>query len=136
MKRSTLLTILIAILLAAGLHAQTTTYTGTIKDPSNTVVTSGKIVFTLKPGIDTTVADNARFVPQAINCKITAESRKEKNGMPSIVKFIRKSGKPSLMNSATPHLKVTEQSPEGLLAVKRAMDRVHQDQARRNPKLQ
>lgn len=59
-------------LFAANSQAQSvTTYTGTIKDLSNATVTSGKVTFTLKPGIDTSVSGTARFVPQVVTCKIT-----------------------------------------------------------------
>jgi hypothetical protein len=64
--------ILISILLcAASAFSQTTTITGTIKDLTNTVVSSGKVVFTLKPSVDTTISGNARFTPGApITCYI------------------------------------------------------------------
>jgi hypothetical protein len=64
--------ILISILLlSASAFGQTTTITGTIKDLTNTVVSSGKVVFTLKPSVDTTISGNARFTPGApITCYI------------------------------------------------------------------
>lgn len=64
--------ILISILwCATSAFSQTTTITGTIKDLTNTVVSSGKVVFTLKPSVDTTISGNARFTPGApITCYI------------------------------------------------------------------
>jgi hypothetical protein len=51
------------LFLAASAWAQTTTITGVIKDLTVSVVTSGKVVFTLKPSVDTTISGNARFTP-------------------------------------------------------------------------
>lgn len=48
----------------------TTTFTGTIKDLTNTAATSGQVTFTLQPGSDTTIAGSARFTPQTVNCGI------------------------------------------------------------------
>lgn len=63
--------ILIASLLLACSAFGQTTITGTIKDLTNTVVSSGKVVFTLKPSVDTTISGNARFTPGApITCYI------------------------------------------------------------------
>lgn len=61
--RSRRMTAFWLLFLATSALAQTTTITGTIKDLTNTVVASGKVVFTLKPSIDTTISGNARFVP-------------------------------------------------------------------------
>jgi hypothetical protein len=64
--------ILISILwLSASAFAQTTTITGTINDLTNNPVTSGKVVFTLKPSVDTTISGNARFTPgQPVTCYV------------------------------------------------------------------
>jgi hypothetical protein len=64
--------ILISILwLSASAWAQTTTITGTIDDLTVNPVTSGKVVFTLKPSVDTTISGNARFTPgQPVTCYI------------------------------------------------------------------
>ncbi len=64
--------ILISILLfGCSAFSQTTTISGTIKDLTNTAVSSGKVVFTLKPSVDTTISGNARFTPGApITCYI------------------------------------------------------------------
>lgn len=60
--------------LACSAWGQTTTITGTIKDLTNTVVSSGKVVFTLKPSVDTTISGNARFTPGApITCYIQSD---------------------------------------------------------------
>lgn len=52
--------------------AQTTTYTGTIKDLSNNVVTSGQVTFSLTPPTDSTLLGTSRFVPTTIICTIQA----------------------------------------------------------------
>jgi len=63
--------LLIFGLLVASAYAQTTTtITGTIKDLTNTVVTSGKVVFTVTPNRDTTISGVTRFTPTAIVCLI------------------------------------------------------------------
>jgi hypothetical protein len=65
------LILIASLLLACSAFGQTTTITGTIKDLTNTVVSSGKVVFTLKPSVDTTISGNARFTPGApITCYI------------------------------------------------------------------
>jgi hypothetical protein len=64
--------LLLAIALLTGLaQAQTTSITGTIRDLTNSVVTSGQISFTLQPGIDTTMSGTARFTPFEVDCTIT-----------------------------------------------------------------
>jgi len=64
--------ILISILLCGcSAFSQTTTITGTIDDLTVNPVTSGKVVFTLKPSVDTTISGNARFSPgQPVTCYI------------------------------------------------------------------
>lgn len=78
-------------MLSGACRAQTlTTITGTIKDLSQTIVSTGKVVFTLMPGIDTTISGNAIFTSSQITCTInqstsfTASGLSRKNG-PSIV---------------------------------------------------
>jgi hypothetical protein len=62
---------LIAALLVGSAIAQTTTtVTGTIKDLTGALVTSGKVTFTLTPGRDTAISGVARFSPQTIVCLI------------------------------------------------------------------
>lgn len=63
--------LLILLLLTTGAWAQsTTTVTGTIKDLSNAVVTSGQVTFDLRPAADTTVSGSARFTPSTVICTI------------------------------------------------------------------
>lgn len=64
--------VLLMIALVSGIaQAQTTTtITGTLKDLTNAVVTSGKVTFTLRPSADTTISGVARFSPQTITCLI------------------------------------------------------------------
>lgn len=50
----------------------TTTVTGTIRDLSQALVTSGKVTFALNPSRDTTISGYARFSPTIITCTITA----------------------------------------------------------------
>src|SRR5258708_1052931 len=65
--------ILIVALVTGISQAQTTTtITGTIKDLTQAVVTSGKVVFTLQPSRDTTISGLARFSPQQVVCLINA----------------------------------------------------------------
>jgi hypothetical protein len=69
MKLTRLLLILAALSLPV--FGQTTTYTGTIKDLSGAVVTSGNVTFTLTPSIDTTISGISRFVPLTTTCSIS-----------------------------------------------------------------
>ncbi len=62
-RRLSITTMLLWLSWAISGAAQTTTITGTIKDLTNNPVTSGKVVFTLKPSIDTTISGAARFAP-------------------------------------------------------------------------
>lgn len=63
--------LIIFALLAGSLFAQTTsTITGTIKDLTGAVVTSGKLTFTLRPSTDVTISGLARFTTQTITCLI------------------------------------------------------------------
>jgi hypothetical protein len=65
---------LLALLLAAGAQAQTTTtYTGTIKDLAQNPVTTGQVNFTLAPATDSTVPGTGRFTPSTIHCNINAD---------------------------------------------------------------
>lgn len=65
--------VLFLALLCSGIsRAQTTaTITGTIKDLAQNVVPAGKITFTLKPSVDTTISGTARFISQTITCGIS-----------------------------------------------------------------
>ncbi len=69
MKRL-LLAVLTISMMAAAVIAQTTTITGTVKDLTQTVVTSGKVTFTLKPSSDTTISGLARFSSSTVTCLI------------------------------------------------------------------
>jgi hypothetical protein len=61
------------LMVAAGLHAQTTTYTGVIKDLALNPVTSGQVTFTLAPSTDSTLSGTGRFTPSTITCKINGD---------------------------------------------------------------
>lgn len=53
-------------------QAQTTTaISGTFKDGSGSLITSGQVAFFLQPGIDTTMSGFARFVPTEVDCAIS-----------------------------------------------------------------
>ena len=64
----------LALALLCGLASAqtTTTVTGVIKDLTQAVVTSGKVVYTLQPSRDSTISGLARFSPQSIVCPIAA----------------------------------------------------------------
>jgi hypothetical protein len=62
---------LVAICALTASAQTTTTITGTIKDLTNTAVTSGYVTFTLQPSVDTTISGSARYTPQIITCTIT-----------------------------------------------------------------
>jgi hypothetical protein len=70
------LLMLVTILLSLSVLSEaqtTTTITGTVRDLSNALVTSGKVMFTLKPSTDATVSGAARFTPGApIVCRVQA----------------------------------------------------------------
>jgi hypothetical protein len=60
--------LLIPVLLLAGLtQAQTTTYTGTIKDLALNPVTSGQVQFTLTPPTDSTLPGTGRLTPNHVH---------------------------------------------------------------------
>src|ERR1035437_6244425 len=63
-------TLAFLMLFGALSFAQTTTYTGVVKDLSGAVATSGNVTFTLTPKVDTTISGNARFVPTKTTCSI------------------------------------------------------------------
>lgn len=65
--------ILLFLLMAVPVAAQTTTYTGTIKDLSLNVVTSGQVQFTLTPPTDSTLPGIGRFTPTMFSCNINAD---------------------------------------------------------------
>lgn len=65
-----------ALLLSACAFAQTTTsITGTIKDLTQALVTSGKVTFTLQPSRDTTISGIARFSPNTVTCLINGSGQ-------------------------------------------------------------
>ncbi|MCU1247083.1 MAG: hypothetical protein JWQ49_112 [Edaphobacter sp.] len=68
-----LLTSIACLLMAAGLHAQTTTYTGSIKDLALKPVTSGQVTFTLAPSTDSTLPGTGRFTPSTVTCSIKGD---------------------------------------------------------------
>jgi hypothetical protein len=66
--------LLLSVLMLAGLiQAQTTTYTGTIKDLALNPVTAGQVQFTLTPPTDSTLPGTGRFTPIAVSCNINAD---------------------------------------------------------------
>ncbi len=68
--------ILFALLLCGVALAETTTsITGTIKDLTNSVVTSGKVTFTMQPPQDTTISGTARFTPNTVTCLINGSGQ-------------------------------------------------------------
>jgi hypothetical protein len=67
LKRLALIVLLLSSLAA---FAQTTTFSGTISDLTGTPVTSGQVLFDLKPGVDSTISGVARFTPQTVTCGI------------------------------------------------------------------
>jgi hypothetical protein len=89
MKRLFLLVALFSGIAAAQM---TTSITGTIKDLSNAVLTSGKVTFTLTPSRDMTISGMARFSPQTITCLI--------NGLGAIVALDGVSVCTIIMNTA------------------------------------
>ena len=58
---------------AAALGQTMTTYTGTIKDLAQQVVTTGQVTFTLAPPTDSTVPGVGRFTPSTTNCNINPD---------------------------------------------------------------
>src|SRR5580700_5878207 len=64
------LSLIVALLSGIAAAQTTTSITGTIKDLTNAVVTSGKVTFTLTPSRDTTISGLARFSAQTIACLI------------------------------------------------------------------
>jgi hypothetical protein len=63
-------------------EAQTTIYTGTVRDLSGALtgtvgapVTSGNVTFTLTPSVDTTISGVSRFVPTVITCGLNASGQ-------------------------------------------------------------
>jgi hypothetical protein len=69
MKR---LLLILGLLVGISQAQTTTTITGTIKDLSQALVTSGKVTFTLQPSRDTTISGLARFSPAQVVCLINA----------------------------------------------------------------
>lgn len=67
MKR---LIIILGLLVGIACAQTTTTITGTLKDLTGAVITSGKVTFTLTPSRDTTISGLARFTPTTIVCLI------------------------------------------------------------------
>lgn len=65
--------LLILCAISSPVLAQTTTWTGIIKDVQNNVVTSGKVTFTLTQSVDATVPGGSRFVPSTVSCSINAD---------------------------------------------------------------
>lgn len=70
MKR---LFLILGLLASSALAQTTTTITGTIKDLTQALVTSGKVTFTLQPSADTAMSGIARFTPNPpVTCLINA----------------------------------------------------------------
>lgn len=72
--------LLILCALSSPVLAQTTIYTGVIKDLSGNPVTSGKVIFTLAPSTDSTIPGSGRFVPTTISCSITVSGTLQASG--------------------------------------------------------
>jgi hypothetical protein len=69
-----LLLFLSVLLIATLAKAQiSTVYTGTIKDLSGAVVTTGQVTFILAPSTDSTISGIGRFVPSIITCRIDTD---------------------------------------------------------------
>lgn len=68
------LAVITALFCCTFASAQTTQFTGTVKDLTNTPVASGQITFTLQPGADTTISGVARFTPIAVTCAIVNQA--------------------------------------------------------------
>lgn len=64
--------LLLAFLLAAPLYAQTTTYTGTVRDLTGSVVTSGRITWTLNAPGGVSIPGTGSFVATTVSCLINA----------------------------------------------------------------
>ena len=74
MRKILKIAVLFGLGLAAGaLTAQTTTYTGIIKDLSLNPVTSGQVTFTLAPATSATIAGTGALVPSTIDCNINSD---------------------------------------------------------------
>jgi hypothetical protein len=70
------LLLLLSLLLSHFALAQTTTtITGTIRDLTDALVTSGQITFTLRPSTDVTESGLARFTTQTITCAINSSGQ-------------------------------------------------------------
>lgn len=65
--------VLLWLLSSCAAFAQTTTYTGTIRDLSNHAVTQGQVTFTLVLPQASTVLGTGLFVPTTIVCSINAD---------------------------------------------------------------
>jgi hypothetical protein len=73
--------IILLLLTSAAFAANYSTFTGAFSKISGTAITSGKVVFTLKPGKDTTISGITRFSPQAVTCLITGTGLKAADGV-------------------------------------------------------
>jgi hypothetical protein len=69
------LLLMIGLLCGAAAGQTTSTITGTIKDLSQLIVTSGKVTFTLRPSTDATISGLARFSAQTVTCGINASGQ-------------------------------------------------------------
>jgi hypothetical protein len=67
-----LIRVLAFLFLLAGIASaqSTTAVTGTFRDLTGALITSGQVAFTLQPGIDTQVSGTARFTPTEVDCLI------------------------------------------------------------------
>ena len=63
----------LVLALASFASAQTTTYTGVIRDLSNNAVTSGQVTFAITPSSDSTISGTARYTPTVIACNINGD---------------------------------------------------------------
>lgn len=92
MKRL-LIALVCTLLYASAAAAQTTSFNGTVADLTGAAVPTGQVNFTLKPGIDTTISGNSRFVSTTITCEIHN---------PNIVSFSINGGGVGSVTVATP----------------------------------
>src|ERR1700688_2409987 len=69
------LLIIFALLGGFAVAQTTTTITGTVKDLTQALATSGKVTFDLMPSADTTMSGIARFTPSTVTCLINSSGQ-------------------------------------------------------------
>jgi hypothetical protein len=73
MAKKILALFVLGMIVGAASAQTTTTYTGTIKDLAQNVVTSGQVTFSLAPSVDSTVSGVGRFTPTIVPCNINTD---------------------------------------------------------------